>query len=101
MELAEARNSWTWWIRIPTPVSELFRIDKVSRIDIVILDSLSPQFPLFETRFGLFLLLFSVFPLPYFMPHNVLYDTSGRGGVKEAVQHLEPIVNTELYTGSF
>jgi hypothetical protein len=22
------------------------------------------------------------------MPHNVLYDTSGRGGVKEALHHL-------------
>jgi hypothetical protein len=33
------------------------------------------------------------------VPHNVLYDTSGTGGVKEPLHHLELIVNAGLSTG--
>jgi len=46
------------------------------------------------------MLLFCLLPLPYLVPHNVLYDTSGRGGVKLPVLDLYQFVNTELSTGS-
>jgi hypothetical protein len=73
-------------------VPEFFRVKKLSRIDVIIFDSLSPQTPFLETRFGLFLLLFWVFLLPQLMPHNVLYDTSMGRTVKPQLADSKALV---------
>lgn len=55
--------------------------------------------PLFRTGFGQkSIVLFPLFLLLGLTYHNVLYDTSGRGGVKEAVQDYCGTVKKDLST---
>ena len=73
--------------------AELLGVNKICGIDVIVQDRIGCQVPCRRSRFvdpimSFFGFLFS----PQLVPHNVLYDTSGRGGVKCLLQDFDAIV---------
>jgi hypothetical protein len=95
--LVRVPSSWTKEFIISAACTKFRRIEKLGRIDFFIHQKIPLRVFILETSCrpisDLFPSIFGLLPLPYLVPHNVLYDTPGRGSVKMVRHDLESIVN--------
>jgi hypothetical protein len=103
--LEQSPNSWPRRIPIATPDTELLGIEKVGRIDFVVIsEDLGRKVTFMRTGFrpigDPFTSIFRLSPGSGLTYHNVLYDTPIATGVKTQVAESKGFVKTRLSTGS-